>query len=116
VSKHLTSKDLNRIGSGRTNIDRKCEQEARPSSGSATPAHKLTASQSNGAGSSSPNADTKKNGMNTILGLAAPEKAPAFERTAAPKSRTPDPKVRAAKAHRFAIENGNADPRGGYKK
>lgn len=116
MSKILTSKDLNKKGPGRTNIDRRGEMEATPASGSATPADKLGASQANGAGSCSRGKAEMKNGHDVILGLAPKEKSPAFERTATPKSKTPDAKVRAAKAHRFAIENGNADPTGGHAK
>jgi hypothetical protein len=38
----------------------------------------------------------------------------AREVTAVPKSRTPDKRVQSAKANRIRIENGKADPKGGY--
>jgi hypothetical protein len=108
--------DLSKIAVGRSNIDRNEEQRALPSSGSATPKHKLSASQSNGAGNASRNAGQSVNGMAQIMpgGAGHSDNGSAREVTAVPKSRTPDKRVQSAKANRIRIENGKADPKGGY--
>jgi hypothetical protein len=103
--------DLSKVGPGRTNIDRNSEMEAKPSSGSATPKHKLSASQSNGAGSASKNAGQSLNGMHQIMpggaGHSEASGSPATERVAVPKSKTPDARVQAAKKKRASWENGS---------
>ena len=103
--------DLSKQGPGRTNIDRKWEQEARPASGSDNREGK--GSQSGGAGSAWKKAGASVNGMSVILGQSMPSDS-VHEVTAVPKSRTPDKRVQSAKANRIRIENGKADPKGGY--
>jgi len=100
-------------------VDRKWEMEARPASGSATPPHKLTASQSNGAGNANPDVTDLKNGMFTIMGGRAhqPNKtSQANERVEVKVSRTPDPAVRAAKKKRTDREEGRYPRDGGWGK
>jgi hypothetical protein len=104
--------DLNKTGEGRGNAnDRKMQHEARPHSGSDNRANQ--GSQSNGSGSAWKNAGASVNGMSVILGQSMPSDS-VREVTAVPKSRTPDKRVQSAKANRTRIENGKADPKGGY--
>jgi hypothetical protein len=107
-----TKVDLSKVLPGRTNIDRKCEQEARPNSGSDNRASQ--GSQSNGAGSSWKNAGASVNGMGVILRQSLPSDS-VREITAVPKSKTPNKQVQAAKANRTRVENGKADPKGGSR-
>ena len=100
--------DLNKTGNAH---DRLCQEEAKPSSGSDN--RKNQGSQSNGAGSAWKNAGASLNGMSVIMGQSMPSDS-VREVTAVPKSRTPDKRVQSAKANRTRIENGKADPKGGY--
>jgi hypothetical protein len=104
--------DLSKVGPGRTNIDRNSEMEAKPSSGSATPKHKLSASQSNGAGNAWKNAGASVNGMSVILGGGTPTGASSLERTGAPKSKTPNKAVQHARNEHVRRENGGEDTTG----
>jgi hypothetical protein len=103
--------DLNRTGNAH---DRLCQEEARPSSGSATPKHKLSASQSNGAGSASKNAGQSLNGMAQIMpgGAGHSEAGYSRERTEAPKSKTPNKAVQRARNEQVRRENCGEDTTG----
>src|ERR1700677_4475846 len=102
--------DLSKVGPGRTNIDRKCEQEARPKSGSDNRANQ--GSQSNGAGNAWKNAGTSVNGMSVILGGGSPAGASSRERIGAPKSKTPNKAVQHARNEHVRRENGGEDTTG----
>ena len=104
--------DLNKTGPGRAAVDRRMEQRALPSSGSATPKHKLSASQSNGAGNAWANAGASKNGMSVILGGSPPAGASSRERIGAPKSKTPNKAVQHARNEHVRRENGGEDTTG----
>ena len=106
--------DLSKVGPGRTNIDRKCEQEARPSSGSDNRAAK--GSQSNGAGSANGRGSEILNGRAILLGsLGQTERAkgPITERVSVSKSKTSSGAVQDAKKKIRDRENGTYDRTGG---
>jgi hypothetical protein len=109
--------DLSHVGPGRSNVDRNEEMKAIPSSGSATPKHKLSASQSNGAGSAWKNAGASVNGMAVIMpggaGHSEPSGTSTNERASTPTSKTPDARVQAAKKKRTDSEKGTYDRTGG---
>jgi hypothetical protein len=114
MSKELTHAQISAAANAN---DRERQHTGHPKSGSATPAHKLSTPQSNGAGSASVEKTERANGLSVILGGGSPAIAGSSNvQSTEVKSRTPNKEVQRARNEQVRRENGGEDTTGRKKK